>query len=244
MNASRPPRCIVSLAYDGALPCHFENVAPLLEEHGMRGTFYVPCSPLFFEHVESWREVAAQGHELGNHTVFQPAHGRPAADSYDLRHYTARRWTDELELANSVLSLVDGRSARSFGHTCPRGVVGSAPASKFAKGRFVAARGGDAPAPVALDGIDWFDLGARAADGAAFDDLRGEIEAMARDGGGWLILSMHSVGPRDHALHIDEDEHARLVAWLAERQETLWTAPVRVVAEALKSAPRRALAAR
>jgi peptidoglycan-N-acetylglucosamine deacetylase len=246
VNTSREPRCIVSLTYDGALPCHFESVAPLLEEHDMRGTFYVPCSPSFFDHVESWREVAAQGHELGNHSVFLSGSGRePAHVTYDIGRYTARRWTDEVRLANSILSLVDGRSSRSFGHTCSRNLVGPGPSpvpvAKLAKGNFVAARGGAGPAPVMLDDIDWFDLGVHAADGATFEELRDRIEEMSRDGGGWLILSMHSVGPRDHALHIGEDDHARLVEWLADRQETLWTAPVRAVAEALKRAPRRVL---
>ncbi|HEY9247754.1 MAG TPA: hypothetical protein VIO38_01415 [Rariglobus sp.] len=52
---------------------------------------------------------------------------------------------------------------------------------------------------------------------------------------------MHGVGPRDHKLYIEEDDHTRLVEWLAERQDTIWTAPVRIVAEALKPS-RRALA--
>lgn len=242
MNPVSEPRCIVSLTYDGALPCHFECVAPLLEEHGMRGTFYVPCSTRFFDHVDSWREVASQGHELGNHTVFQPARARGAGDSaYDLRNYTARRWTDELRLANSVLSLVDGRTARTFGYAAAQDATDSWPRSSGSE--FVAALGAG-PSPVSLEAVDWNALGVRSADGATFAELRDEIEAMARDGGGWLILSMHSVGPRDHARHIDEDEHAMLVDWLSDRQETLWTAPVRAVAEALKRTPRRTTAAR
>ena len=92
MTSPGEPRCIVSLTYDDALPCHFESVAPLLEEHCIRGTFYVPCGPALFAHADAWREVAAQGHELGNHTVFHPCRDQPWLDeAYNLSHYTARR---------------------------------------------------------------------------------------------------------------------------------------------------------
>lgn len=241
MNSSGQTRCIVSLTYDDALPCHFESVAPLLEEHGLHGSFYVPCVPSFFEHAESWREIAAQGHELGNHTVFHPSRDQ----AYDLRHYTARRWTDEARLASSILSLVDGRTVRSFGNTCHDNVVGSGKSAstveQLAPGLFIAARGEQTAQPVDLKKINWFNLGNRGADGASFDELRLEIERMCLHGG-WLILAMHGVGPRDHKLHIDEDEHTRLVEWLATRQDRIWIAPVRVVAEAIRPS-RRALAA-
>lgn len=248
MNLPSESRCIVSLSYDDALPCHFESVAPLLEEHGLRGTFYVPCGTSFFARVESWREVAAQGHELGNHTLFHPCHDASWLDeAYNLRHYSARRWTDEIRVANDILALVDGRSVRSFGNTCHHNIVGSGPAAttveKLAPAHFVAARGEHTRKPVDLKKINWFNLGTRGADGATFDELRAEITRMNRLGG-WLILTMHGVGPRDHSLHIGEDEHTRLVEWLATRQDTIWTAPVRIVAEALKPAGRALAAAR
>ena len=245
MNSPAEPRCIVSLTYDDALPCHFESVAPLLEEHGLHGTFYVPCSQGFFDNAESWREVATQGHELGNHSVFHPCHDQTWLDeAYNLRHYSARRWSDEVRLANNILTLVDGRTVRSFGNTCHHNIIGSgATAStveKLAPEFFVAVRGEHTRKPVDLKKINWFNLGTRGADQSTFEELRTEIERMCLRGG-WLILTMHGVGPRDHKLCIEEDEHTRLVEWLADRQDTIWTAPVRMVAEALKPS-RRALA--
>lgn len=246
MNTPSESRCIVSLTYDDALPCHFESVAPLLEEHGLHGTFYVPCGPSLFAHSEAWREVAAQGHELGNHTLFHPCHDVSWLDeAYNLRHYTARRWTDEVRLANDILSLIDGRTVRSFGNTCHHNAIGSGKAAStvdaLAPAHFIAARGEHTGKPVDLKKIKWFNLGTRGADGATFEELRAEITRMNRHGG-WLILTMHGVGSRDHNLHIGEDDHTRLVEWLATQQDTLWTAPVRAVAEALKPS-RRALAA-
>jgi hypothetical protein len=245
VTSSIESRCIVSLTYDDALPCHFESVAPLLEEHGLHGTFYVPCDETFFAHTDSWREVATQGHELGNHTVFQPIHGPAQSDEvYDLGNYNPRRWTDEVRLANSILSLVDGRTVRSFGNPGNHNSVGAgkslAAVEQLASKLCIAARGEQSLAPIDLTKINWFNLGTRNADGTNFEQLRIEIGRMCLRGG-WLILSFHGVGSRDHELHIDEDEHTRLVEWLATQQETIWTAPVRVVAEAIKPS-RRALA--
>ncbi|MGB1892738.1 MAG: polysaccharide deacetylase family protein, partial [Candidatus Latescibacterota bacterium] len=64
-------RGAVSLTYDDALPVHYEHVAPLLEEHGLRATFYTNVLSLG-ANPEAWRQVAAQGHELGNHSIFHP----------------------------------------------------------------------------------------------------------------------------------------------------------------------------
>lgn len=245
MSTPATSRCIVSLTYDDALPCHFESVAPLLEEHGLRGTFYVPCSPTLFDRADAWREVAAQGHELGNHTVFHPCHDQTWLDqSYNLRHYTARRWTDEVSLANSILSLFDERTVRSFGNTCHHNAIGSGSSAttveQLAPELFIAARGEQSRTPIDLKKINWYNLGTRPADGVTFEQLRVEIGRMCLRGG-WLILTCHGVGPRDHKLHLDEDEHTRLIEWLAGQQDTIWTAPVRVVAEALKPS-RRTLA--
>lgn len=247
-RSPQPPgekRCIVSLTYDDALPCHFESVAPLLEEHGLHGTFYVPCGASLFNHAEAWREVAAQGHELGNHTVFHPTHHQISSDDpYQLINYTARRWTDEARLANSILTLFDERTVRSFGHTCRRNIIGEGSAARavdeLASDLFIAARGQESPKPIDLEKISWFNLSTRSIDHATFDQLRVEIGRMCLRGG-WLLLSCHGVGPRDHKHHIDEEEHTRLVEWLATQQDKIWIAPVRAVAEALKPS-RRALA--
>lgn len=239
MNTSEQPRCIISLAYDGALPSHFESVAPLLEEHGLRGTFYTPCSPAFFDNIEAWREVATQGHELGNHALFEQG---PADSPYQLSNYSVRRWTDEIRLANSILTLVDGREARSFGNPgCLKSVGGSGKGSarveRLASGLFSAARGSYSGNPVDLDNINWFALETRDADNESFENLRAEIDRMCLRGG-WFILAFHDVGRAGGARGVEEEEHTRLVEWLATRQDAIWTAPVRVVAEALRPSRR------
>jgi peptidoglycan/xylan/chitin deacetylase (PgdA/CDA1 family) len=231
-------RSIVSLCYDDALPCHFESVAPLLELHGLRGTFYPHLQSRFLEDVAAWRRVAASGHELGNHTIFHPCYDEKWLDrTYHLRRYSPQRWRDEVKLANAVLHTVDGCTRRTYGNTCHDNRLGEGGGlvrlETLAPDFFVAARGEHTRRPVDLAQPNWFNLGNRGIDGCSFREIRAELETLAASGG-WIVYTMHSVGPRDHALHLAEDEHRQLVEWLGGRRDAIWTAPVRSVAETLR----------
>ena len=51
----------VSLTYDDALPCHYNEVAPELEKNGLRGTFNLPLHSV--REFEAWKELSQKGHE-------------------------------------------------------------------------------------------------------------------------------------------------------------------------------------
>ena len=66
-------KTLVSLTFDDGRDEHLDVAMPLLEEHGLRGTFYVNVgSEAFTRRHRDWPAAAARGHELGNHTVFHP----------------------------------------------------------------------------------------------------------------------------------------------------------------------------
>ncbi|MEQ9409412.1 MAG: polysaccharide deacetylase family protein [Fuerstiella sp.] len=118
---------VVSLTFDDALPEHLDFVAPLLNEHGFPGTFYVQLSStVLSQRADEWAAQAARGHELGNHTVFHPADARKnwvtSANAID--DYTPERMRAELELANEWLQRLDGCSRRSFAYPCSTAVLG------------------------------------------------------------------------------------------------------------------------
>ena len=155
-------RGAVSLTYDDALPVHYEHVAPLLEEHGLRATFYTNVLSLG-ANPEAWRQVAARGHELGNHSIFHPCRKSPRHgwldEAYDLKTYTPRRWTDEMRAADIVLNLVDGRTKRSFGNTCCNTEIGEGETTHSLEPLidelFVAGRGRCVIAPSRPTGSTW-----------------------------------------------------------------------------------------
>ena len=54
------------------------------------------------------------------------------------------------------------------------------------------------------------------------------------EAGGWVIYMIHGVGEGTHGMCIESAEHQRLVDYLGERQDTIWTAPVAIVARYLR----------
>jgi len=234
---SWPTMCqgAVSLTYDDGLPCHPDLVCPTLEKAGLRGTFYVPVIRDIMTRPEVWRDMAARGHELGNHTIFHPCRSEPGMvrdwldPAYNLANYTRRRWLEEIDASNLVLRLVDGKTERTFGNTCWDNSIGSGEratslepliASRFTAGRGVLSEGSLNP----LD-LNFNNLGTVSADHRTADDLIAEIEDTV-NAGGWIIYTMHGVGPETHRLHMLEEEHQKLVNYLGSQSRRIWTAPL------------------
>ncbi len=232
-------RAAVSLTYDDALPVHHESVAPALEARGLRGTFYTPINSDLIDDPDAWQRLAAEGHELGNHTIFHPCRQKPDGGmtwldpDRDLRAYTLERWEREVGLANRILSLIDQRTLRSFGNTCHHTTVGpdAAPVSlepsvlKF----FSAARGALTNQIINPETCRLEALGCFGADGRSFEEIQPEIEQTIAQGG-WIIYCAHGVG-RGHNLIWDAEEHELTIEYLAKLSAQVWTAPLTDVAE-------------
>ena len=233
----------VSLTYDDALPVHYEKVAPAWEAHGLRVTFYTNILSLM-NHPAAWREVAARGHELGNHSIFHPCRKDDAErmgwlpDEYDLRTYTARRWTDEMRAASLALQLLDGKTERSFGNTCCHTELGQGESIEsldpLIAELFVAGRGAGSGQVVDIETANYNALGHFSGDGKEIAALRAEID-QAVSTGGWIIYMIHGVGQGTHSLYIEPEEHQRLVDHLGGQQDSIWVAPVVEIARYLRS---------
>ena len=120
---------IVSLTFDDALDCHLDTAVPLLERHGLPGTFYINLgSDTLARRHRDWQGVAARGHELGNHTLFHPGvAAKPwVSEGIALEGYTLDRIARELTLANTFLRILDGRDERTFAFPCSNPWLGEA----------------------------------------------------------------------------------------------------------------------
>jgi hypothetical protein len=245
-NPIRWPRnaqAAVSLSYDDGIANHHQVVAPQLEANGLRGTFYAPLKSDLMQTPLAWRQMAARGHELGNHTVFHPCwsvNGRYAEwlpDEYNLEHYTEEKWLDEVATANRSLWLVDGQAERTFGNTCFDNYLGPADRptclEPLIERHFLAARGEDTGKPVNLETLNFYNLGTVWADRRAFGDFSAELDDML-ERGGWIIYTMHGVGLGSHRHCIDAAEHLRLLEFLRAASGRIWTAPVIDVVRYLK----------
>ncbi len=227
-------RAAVALTYDDATPDHPRLVAPALQAHGLRGTFYAPIRGDLISNTEAWRELAHQGHELGNHTIFHPCRRDPVeppnvtADWNNLQHFTEERFRNELQISNFVLHLIDGQTTRTYGNTCHNTTIGPDDNPQriepILADYFVAARGERHERPANPAGADLFNMGTISGDGRQCAEWCGFIER-ALEIGGMVIFTFHKVGRGYERLQVDETEHTQLLRYLQQNRH-IWTAPL------------------
>lgn len=153
---------------------HFEDVGPTLEANGLRGTFNNTIARAsVMEHAPEWRAMAARGHELGNHSLFQACRStvedpKPWVGPYNLVDYDERRLRDELQVANFALSSIAGRTERTYAKPCWHTTIGSGaeerPIEPIPAELFLAARGRLNHCPVDLAHLDYMSLDSASAD--------------------------------------------------------------------------------
>ncbi len=129
MTAPREPDCDgwVSLSFDDGIDQHLDHAIPVLERHGLTGTFYVHITAdSFLRRFRHWRAAVERGHELGNHTLFHPADRRktPLREGQALDTYTLDRMKLELETTNRLLESMIGCPARTFAYPHSNPVLG------------------------------------------------------------------------------------------------------------------------
>ena len=235
--------CAVVLTYDDARDDHLDVVIPMLDSAGLRGTFYLPGNSVsLYRRLDEWRAAAAEGHELGNHTLFHPCYGEKDGKKrawvkadYDLLRYSLQRYLDEVRVDNTLLKAIDGKEKRTFAYSCGETVVAGRPLPPEVKRYCVAARGTRRGLNDPGD-LDLYDLKVFSINSTPFDTLVARIR-QAEEEGALLIFLMHGVG-RGTPYSLSVEDHRRLVNYLASRRETVWVAPLREIAGYLKEKKR------
>lgn len=230
-------KCAVCLTYDDALNVHLDKVLPVLDSLGLKGTFYVPVSfPGFKNRLADWKALAEKGNELGNHTIFHPCAGSlPGRDwvqpDYDLDKYTMKRFIDEVEMANVMLTEVDGKTRRTFAYTCGDKIVQDSSCVPYIKKMFVAARDVNAVMQP-IDEIDLFNIGSYMINGDSGDKLIALVK-QAYDKQALLVFLFHGVGG-EHSINVSLRAHNELLRYLKQNENDIWVAPLVEIAEYIK----------
>jgi len=232
---------LICLTYDDALPVHRETVALDLTERGLRGTFYIPVGrDDLHEHREAWSAVAAMGHELGNHSCWHPCRTRPEWEwkpPYRLEEYDRGRIRDELLLANRILTLIDGRTERSYGATCSDLTVGPDPGESFVDSLhdlFTIVRSGETREPT-LGSLP-FVVPSLYGDFRPAEVIIAVAEQMRDQPQACLVIGMHGVGAGTHNNLIEAEQHRHLIDWIAAQRTWLQAVTVLEAARQQRSA--------
>lgn len=230
-------KCAVVLTYDDGLNVHLNNVVPALDSLGLKGTFYI--SDYFGglqAQIPKWRQAAARGHELANHTIYHPCEGGRAGREFvrpenDMNNYTVRRMADEIRTMNTMLTAIDGKTNRTFAYPCGDMKIHDTSYLEALKNDFVAARG-VTPTITSIDNVDLYNVGCYAVNGQSGDELIAFVkQAEAKEG--LLVFLFHGVGG-EHNLNVSLPAHSELLHYLKQHEKDIWIAPMLDVAEFIK----------
>jgi len=209
----------VSLSYDDALDSQLDNAIPALNRRELKGSFYLTlASPTLMTRLDEWRAAAAQGHELGNHTIYHPCSAslpdREWVASYDnIDHYEVAEIVREVTVANGFLHAIDGRDERTYTPTCFDTVVSGEDYLPSIRNQFVSIKG--------FERVKQGFATAWGPAGISGEMLVERVKAESANGTRLFNIIFHGIGG-DH-LMTSSQAHEYLLQYLAENQEIYWT---------------------
>jgi len=226
----------VVLTYDDTLVSQLDIAIPALDAVGLKGTFFLIGSKITPDQIARWRAAAAEGHELGNHTIRHacPQANYPPAKKIDTSEtYDVDTMLTEIRTMNTMLTAIDGKQQHSYATPCGQhraGGVDYLPALR-ASGLTRHTRAAD-PSERPLDPMDvpsrFFPSNATGA------DLIAAVQHAERKGE-MIVLGFHGVG--GDYLSVSAEAHAKLLAYLKAHSDTIWVAPFSTVIDYATSHP-------
>jgi hypothetical protein len=184
-------KAAATFTFDDSQPSQID-AWPTLKAEGVHLTFYLNAAGNWYANYdETWKDVAASGSELGNHT-YHHCHAALTGCPGSATPFA----TADLEVDNQTTYLKekDGATAVST-MAYPFGEMSWAP---LAQKRFFLGRGVQSGMVAPNDDSDAFDLPCiAAAGGEAASAFRGSVDT-ARSGGKWVIFLFHSLLPSQY----------------------------------------------
>lgn len=226
-------RCAVSLTFDDARRSQTSVGMKFLRKHNVKATFYIMPGATR-RRVELWKEMVADGHEIGNHTMSHPCSGNaPFSRRNPLEAFTLEKMESELDEANRLITEMFGVPVLSFAYPCGHSFVGRGTevksyvpliAKKFMTGRDWLGENTNDP---------WFcdmaQLQGVESDNKTYEDLLTWVQNAERDGR-WLVLAGHEIGTEGNQTTL-VPELEKLFAYLFDEENNIWVDTVGNVAQ-------------
>lgn len=219
----------VSLTFDDGIDTHLDHVGPILKEHHLNGTFFVATGLGPWEKRKAeWKQLAAQGNELANHTVHHPCL-LPQITPHS-QDYTPEMMEAEIkDAAREIQQVTGSQRGLTFAYPCgnmsfgkPQDEVRNAALyARYVAENSIGARayeGGSPQGPEDLNILAVTDLGFTAE--KAFPALL-EMAQAAIQAHNWGVYCFHGVG--GDWLAITPDALDELAAYFEGHSE-IWTA--------------------
>ncbi|MHC4559743.1 MAG: polysaccharide deacetylase family protein [Planctomycetota bacterium] len=187
----------ISITFDDARFSQIDNGLPILDKYGAKATFYVSIKSLE-KRLDAWKKAAANGHEIGNHSLTHPCSGNfTFARQRALENYTLNKMHYELEESNLIIERLLNVKPVSFAYPCGQKFVGRGMnvksyipvvAENFLTGRGWMDEWSNDPAFCDMAQLMGVEL-----DGKDFEQVKQWIDKTTANGG-WLVFCGHDIG--------------------------------------------------
>jgi peptidoglycan-N-acetylglucosamine deacetylase len=226
----------ISLTFDDARESQVEGGTALLDQFGVKGTFYVVPSAVERK-LEGWKKAVASGHEIGNHSLKHPCSGNfPWAREKALENYSIEQIREELIEANKQIQHLLGVQCSVFAYPCGQTFVGRGKDTKsyvpVIADIFFTGRGWLDEGPNDPQFCDFAQLTGIESDGKDFDQVLSLIES-AKKNKQWLVFAGHEMnesGIQTTRLPMLK----KLLEYAQDPSHGIWIAPVGTVAKYVK----------
>ena len=220
----------ISLTFDDAMQTQLDNAGPILKKHGLNGTFFVVTGPssTWQKRPDDWKRLAAEGNEIGSHTVHHPCMLKVIKPHS--QDYTPDMMLQEIrESSENIIARLGVKRGLTFAYPCGDMTFGGEADLAHNQARYLeyvaqyhfAARGYNAWAPVVAEDINPLTVPVLGwTVGKDFPALLAQLEP-ARQGRNWGVFVFHGVGGQ--WLSITNRTLDELAGFLARHTE-IWTA--------------------
>ena len=228
----------ISLSFDDARLSQVDSGIALLDELGVKATFYLSIDPMK-QRLEGWKRAVTAGHEIGNHSLTHPCSGNYfwVKNDNELENFTLKTMRKNLADANKIIQQELGVTPTLFAYPCGQKYVGRGKklksyvplvAKMFASGRGWFEEMNNDPMF-----CDFAQLAGNEMDGKSFEQISKMING-AKAHGDWLLLAGHEMkesGPQATSLIMLR----QLIEYAKDPANGIWLAPVGEVQEWIKS---------
>jgi len=236
-----PYRGAVSITFDDGTENQLQKAIPPMDHLGIKGTFYIhPHGDNWQERLAPWKDVAKNGHEIGNHSLSHTCSSNFLMNFGGLEEKSLTDLEQDILTAQRrLIEIAPHQKQWTFGYPCSNMFVGKGLqrqsyvpviAKHFLAGRSAGEYGfANHPGVVDLAGV-W---GISVERMSGFEMI-GLVEELTSKGL-WVILIFHEIdGER---LTVGSYDFKMLLNYLHRKKELIWTAPVVEVARKIASNP-------
>ena len=225
----------VSLSFDDGMASQLETAIPMLDQAGLRGTFYLNPRDSWEQDLAIWKPAAAVGHELGNHTVTHPCSAQFgwSLDGSRKPLEIMTLWDIEQDIvlaAERLQALCPHQGRVSFAYPCYHTWIGQGTTHTSyvpVVARHCTAGRTRGERTVDPQNCDLFHLNSLPVEHRSGADLVHIVtESLAQ--GRWAILTFHGVD--EGHLSVSADALQTLVDFLAAHARDIWVDTVQHVA--------------